>query len=236
MNDRHILHSFEQSLEKLRRDFDVLGERTLEDLQYLRASLSEYDSEFAGRAAGESKKHRERVADLVRVCGDVRNKYHPVARDLALVTSVDHAARHLERTVHQCAVIAKNASRILGLGERPSLHSMLQLYAMAENELADALLAIRTGDARLAEAVRLRDRELDSRFVEEMENVIREMTSSENSVQVRVSLVFILRAIERIGDHAKGMLAPLRARGAGSEAEDTAEDDVPAADGAKEEK
>ncbi len=233
MNDRHILQNFQQALDQLQVDFEAVGNETLLQWQYLRTGLFEFRRELVERVLAENRPLRAHASELVATCSAVRVKYHPVARDLALVLSVDHAARHLERTAHQCSVVAKNTLRLLQLGEKPALLSMRQLYHLAENELADALLAIRTRDAVLADAVRRRDRELDTRFLEEMENVVREMTSSENSVQTRISLVFILRAIERVGDHAKGMLAPLRS--AAEKGDDLPEDDVPSASGGERE-
>ncbi len=114
-----------------------------------------------------------------------------------------HYARRLERVVHQLATMGIHLGHIVRLNAAPDTSTLLPLYLLAEIELRDALLAGRDGDQGLARAVLDRDKELDARFRGELEAVIRDLSLGLHETEVGLSLIFVLRAIERIGDHAK---------------------------------
>lgn len=76
-------------------------------------------------------------------------------------------------------------------------------------ELKDAVLSILRDDEQLAYGVGRKDEELDSMYAKEMERIFHNTSSAMfYNFQTGASLLFILRAIERIGDHAKQLAIP----------------------------
>lgn len=209
MTDSHSPAASMQSALTMIQDRTLcLGAEILKSLQHVRTALFDFELPYVELAltTGEVLKAKARMIECS--CNELLSGYIPHASNWYMAASAAQCAKRLERVVHQSMTIAKNVNRILGLNEYPDVSSILPLYLLAEIELRDALRALQQRDMELARAVCDRDHELDSRFLAEMETVMTDMSAGIHSVQTGMSLLFILRAIERIGDHAKAMASP----------------------------
>lgn len=117
--------------------------------------------------------------------------------------------RRLGRIVHQALIIVQNVQEIAGQVGGDEIEAFKPIYLMAEVEIKDAVLSIMRNDEQLAYGVKKKDEELDSLYAAEMERIFHN-TSSAMFYNFRTgsSMLFILRAIERIGDHAKQLAVP----------------------------
>ncbi len=117
--------------------------------------------------------------------------------------------RRLGRIAHQCSVIVQGIQDIASKVSTEEIAAFKPIFLMAELELKDALLSILRDDEELAYGVCKKDEELDSLYAAEMERIFRNTSDAMfYNFHTGTSLLFILRAIERIGDHAKQLAVP----------------------------
>lgn len=181
---------------------ESLGQDILHAMAHVRTALAEWELPAAERVLREAPSLQAQARDIELSCAAAL----PACRDELARYRLDAAmrgAQRLERVVHQLAAMMIHLGSLLRLNARPDVMALLSLYLLAEIEWRDALLARKNGDFTLARAVLDRDRELDARFRCELENVVRDLSLGLHETEVGLCLIFILRAVERIGDHAK---------------------------------
>lgn len=181
---------------------DALGQDILRAMGHARTALAEWELPATERVLREAPALQAQARDIELSCAAAL----PGCRDELTRFRLDAAIRNaqrLRRVVHQLGAMAMHLGHVLRLNARPDSSALLSLYLLAEIEWRDALLARTTGDTTLARAVLDRDRELDERFRCELENVVRDLSLGLHETEVGLSLIFILRAVERMGDHAK---------------------------------
>lgn len=115
----------------------------------------------------------------------------------------------LSRIVHQMTVLCHNVQEIADGAMQDDIEAFKPVFLMAEVELRDAVLSVLRGDEQLAFGVVKQDEELDSLYAAEMRRIFNKASQAMfYDFRVGTSLLFILRAIERIGDHAKQLAVP----------------------------
>lgn len=115
----------------------------------------------------------------------------------------------LLRVVNQVSTVLQGVQDLSGKIDVHDLTSLKPIFLIAEVELKDAVLSILREDEKLAYSVRQKDKELDVLYQTEMERIFKSATDDLSyNFQTATSLLFILRAIERIGDHAKHLAVP----------------------------
>ncbi len=125
-----------------------------------------------------------------------------------LVLSAQRCSR-LGRIVHQHSTIAQAVNDLQGQITQEEIAAFKPIFLMAEVELKDAILSIMRDDEKLAFGVQKKDEELDTLYMAEMERIFHNTSSAMfYNFQTGTNLLFILRAIERIGDHAKQLAVP----------------------------
>jgi phosphate transport system protein len=129
----------------------------------------------------------------------------PVARDLRFLTSVLKINTDLERM----GDLAKNtAKRTLALLKVPPLKlnvDVPHISSLVEQMLLRALDAFVQEDADLAQQVLQADDEVDALRTAAIGDIVYFMQHNPPLVQAGMEFVFIVRNLERIGDHATNM-------------------------------
>ena len=129
----------------------------------------------------------------------------PVARDLRFLTSVLKINTDLERM----GDLADNlASRAQSLSKLPPLKldiDIPHMSSLVESMLLKSLDAFLRADADLAQEVLMSDDEVDRIRGEAYGEIVAHMQSNPSDVQAGVEMIFVVRNLERIGDHATNM-------------------------------
>jgi phosphate transport system protein len=76
------------------------------------------------------------------------------------------------------------------------------VYDLAVAMVRDAVVAFNVSDLKLALALEERDDELDRIYSEAIRRMIRRSEEDVQHIDDYVDLMFIVRALERVGDHA----------------------------------
>lgn len=133
----------------------------------------------------------------------------PVASDLRAVIALSKIVAELERAGDESKKIALT---VLGLGgrsgERPggaTARDARHLARLAANMFRLALDALDGLDAATAERVIALDRELDDEFADGMRRLLSRAMEDPRQFSVALQAAFVLKALERVGDHARNV-------------------------------
>jgi phosphate transport system protein len=154
----------------------------------------------------------------------------PTARDLRLLTAISKTIGNLERVGDEAARIARTVQRLLNTG----VFSRLRLpvsdvsfeASLATASLRKALDAFARLDTERALEVIKNDNEIDREFDGLMRKLITYMMEDPRTISASIDLVFVAKAIERVGDHAKNLAEQIIYIVKGTDVRHTPVDDV----------
>ncbi|HUG58983.1 MAG TPA: phosphate signaling complex protein PhoU [Candidimonas sp.] len=130
----------------------------------------------------------------------------PTAGDLRLLLSVSKMLTDMERCGDEAEKIAKMARRLHE--SEASYQPVVELRHMAADVTAmirDSLDAFARQDPMHAAQVVRNDKEVDKEWKGALRHIITYMIEDPRTISRSIDLIFIARALERIGDHAKNM-------------------------------
>jgi phosphate transport system protein len=131
----------------------------------------------------------------------------PAASDLRLVMAVSKTVTDLERIGDKAAKIAR-MSRALYEESRlqiPRLSEIRHCADLAISMLNQALDALARNDADAARKVIGEDVAIDEEFRAIMRQLITYMMEDPRTISTAMDIIWIAKAIERVGDHAKNI-------------------------------
>ncbi len=140
-------------------------------------------------------------------CAHIIAKRQPAASDLRLVFGISKIVTDLERAGDEAKKIAKGVRRIYEAGHMPSQYGV-GVRHIAEAALAmirQALDAFARLDAAQAASVIRADDDVDVEFKSIMRQLITHMMEDPRTITTAMDIIWIARAVERIGDHAKNV-------------------------------
>ena len=131
----------------------------------------------------------------------------PTASDLRLVFGVTKIVTDLERIGDEAKKIAKGVRRICEAGLTPEqfgpgIRHIADAVLVMVRESLDALARL---DARQAEKVINDDASVDAEFKAVVRQLITHMMEDPRTISSAMDVIWIARAVERIGDHAKNV-------------------------------
>jgi len=133
----------------------------------------------------------------------------PTAVDLRLLIAVSKAAANLERVGDEAARIARTAQRLVSSGMSSRLRlpvsDLVYVSELATKQLRQALDAFARLDAERALEVLKQDSEIDEEFDGLLRKLITYMMEDPRTITASIDLVFVAKAIERVGDHGKNI-------------------------------
>ncbi len=133
----------------------------------------------------------------------------PVAGDLRAIIAMSKCVAELERAGDEAKKIAKN---VLGTGSHPgpaTARDTRHLGELAVSLLRLALEALDTIDAALCDEVIARDKDLDAEYAAGLRRLLSRAMEGPRHFEVTVEAAFVLKSLERIGDHARNLARPV---------------------------
>ena len=136
-------------------------------------------------------------------------KRGPVARDLRVIMSISKTITDLERIGDEAARIAHLAKAIYeSERSQPSGHLMRDVTTMGQlalEMLQEALESFDTLNTTRARALVCRENELDMEFQSSLRRLATFLLEDARNVGHAIHIVLLIKAIERIGDHARNV-------------------------------
>jgi phosphate transport system protein len=214
----HTVRTFDGELLTLRMRVLEMGGYGIDLLQRAVAALlagSDEEARAVIERSGEVGRYAQSVED--EIVGLIARR-QPVASDLRGILGIGRVATDLERVGNSARKIARLALELQASAPPPARHFYTDVRKMSRLALAmlrDALDAFDRLDARAAGTLAARDRELDGEFQLALRELVTYVMEDPRHLQGTIETVFLLKALERIGDHARNIaaLVPRLARG-----------------------
>jgi phosphate transport system protein len=133
----------------------------------------------------------------------------PTARDLRLLIAISKTIANLERVGDEAARIARTVQRLINTGVSSRLRLPVADISfeadLAIAQLRKALDAFARLDTAQALEVLRADDQIDQEFDGLLRKLITYMMEDPRTISSSIDLVFVAKAIERVGDHAKNL-------------------------------
>jgi phosphate transport system protein len=209
MSDKHLSTQFDTELSSI--SGRVLEMGGLVESQVSRAvhALSQFDGELASQVLREEERVNQMEVEIDRDLSAIIARRQPTARDLRLLIAISKSIANLERVGDEAARIARTVQRLINSGMSTRLRvpvTDLRYEAdLAIAQLRKALDAFARLDTGKALEVLKQDDEIDQEFDGLLRKLITYMMEDPRTISSSIDLVFVAKAIERIGDHGKNL-------------------------------
>jgi phosphate transport system protein len=202
MPGQHILHAFEESLQTLKQDVRTMSSLAQQMVGDAVRGLLERNNDLCNKVIADDYAVDRLEIQVDHDGVEVIMKFSPVAADLRRVLMTIKVGQQLERVADEAVNIARRARKMNQQAPIPETHLVQAIYDLAAAMLRDAVASYNDGDLRLALGIEQRDQELDERHGELIKKMIQRSAEDVQNMQVYVDLMFVVRFLERVGDHA----------------------------------
>jgi phosphate transport system protein len=202
----HISSRYNEDLERLRSSVMEMGGLVERQLVQAIGGLTEPDARVIMRVAQEELQINQLERTIDEDCSRILATRGPTASDLRLIITILKTITDLERIGDEGEKIAAIGAR-LAMRERPSsaYSELRNLGEVVIQMLHDTLDAFARLDVRLALEVVRRDRTVDDEYEAIHRQNITFMMEDPRSIRRALDVMWVVRSLERIGDHAKNV-------------------------------
>ena len=198
----HIVRSFSQDLARLRNFLVEMGGLVESQLALATAALVENDAEAATRAITQDpavdRLEREVETAVIRMLA----LRQPMAMDLRTIVAAMKISSDLERIGDYAANVAKRAGVLAQFRLPYSMGGVAQMSRLVQENLKLVVDAVGENDAAKAAQVWRSDQAVDDLYNVIFRELITYMMEDPRSITPCTHLLFIIKNLERIGDHA----------------------------------
>lgn len=202
----HISRRFNEELERLRSEVLRMGGLVEQHLGVAVEAIVSGDSEMGLRIAAEDYKINQLEVSIDEECTRILATRGPTAGDLRLVIAVIKTITDLERIGDEAEKIARMA-KLIHTAERMHLPrvEVKNAATLTLAMLRKALDSFARLDTRAAFDVVRQDEAVDAEFRGILRQLITFMMEDPRTIRRALDVLWVARALERIGDHAKNV-------------------------------
>jgi phosphate transport system protein len=204
---QHILSRYNEDLERLRTDVLQMGGLAESQLRQALQALATNDADLAAEVASLEVRVNQMEVDIDEECNRTLATRAPAASDLRLVIAIIKTITDVERVGDEAHKIANIVARRSGLerGNIDGYRIVRHLGNVSLSLLHDALDVFARLDAPAAIAAVRRDRQVDEEYDAIQRQCMTFMIEDPRTIRAMIDLMWVARALERIGDHAKNI-------------------------------
>jgi phosphate transport system protein len=209
MSDKHLSTQFDAELSGISNRVLEMGGLVESQVAQSVFALTHFSQETAAQVLLEEERVNQMEVEIDRDLSAIIARRQPTARDLRLLIAISKAIANLERVGDEAARIARTVQKLINAG----LSSRLRLPVadlgfeaeLAIAQLRKALDAFARLDTVRALEVLKQDDQIDQEFDGLLRKLITYMMEDPRTISSSIDLVFVAKAIERVGDHAKNL-------------------------------
>jgi phosphate transport system protein len=207
MADKHLSTQFDSELSAVSTRVMEMGGLVESQIRTAVHALSQFSGEAANQVMAAEARVNMLEVDIDRELSSIIARRQPTARDLRLLIAISKTTANLERAGDEAEKIARMVKSIIDSGEGRTLPaSELRIAAdLASGLLRKALDAFARLDANAAVSILKEDNLIDQEFDGFVRKLITYMMEDPRTISPSLNLLFVAKAIERIGDHAKNI-------------------------------
>ncbi|MFT7724610.1 MAG: phosphate signaling complex protein PhoU [Roseateles sp.] len=209
MTDKHLSTQFDAELSGISTRVLEMGGLVEAQVAQAVQALLDFSADSAGDVLAKEGRVNAMEVEIDRDLSTIIARRQPTARDLRLLIAISKSIANLERVGDEAARIARTVQRLVtgGVSSRMRLPMSDLAYEaeLATGQLRKSLDAFARLDVERALDVLKHDDEIDKEFDGLLRKLITYMMEDPRTISSSIDLVFVAKAIERVGDHAKNL-------------------------------
>ena len=206
--ESHTSKQFDAELEQARKQVLLMGGLVEQQIVYAIEALRRGDAGLTAQVVEvEVEVNRlERTVD--EMCTTVIARRQPNANDLRLIMTMLKVTTDIARIGDEAKKIALYAGQgrsNLGRATLPRLSEITSMADLVKEMLRRALDAFARMDVESAASIAQRDLDVDRSFQSTLRELLTYMIEDPRTISASIDVLFVAKALERIGDHAKNI-------------------------------
>lgn len=195
-------YEFQRELNLLHKDLTKMGAEIEKSMDDMIEALMTQNVELAQEVIDRDQEINQMELKIENECILIIARQQPIATDLRDITSVLKIITDLERIADHCADISKYT---INLSNENYIKPIIHIPEMVEEVkrmVKDAIDSCVNKDVQLAREVWSRDDVVDQYFYMIVDELVEIMTQKPEAVRQCKEFLFIVKYLERMGDHA----------------------------------
>ena len=209
MSDKHLSTQFDAELSGISTRVLEMGGLVEAQVAQAVTALTQFSGDQASAVLQTEERVNAMEVEIDRDLSSIIARRQPTARDLRLLIAISKTIANLERVGDEAARIARTVQRLINSGVSSRLRLPMSDLAfeadLAVASLRKALDAFARLDVERALEVLKQDDAIDKEFDGLLRKLITYMMEDPRTISSSIDLVFVAKAIERVGDHAKNL-------------------------------
>jgi phosphate transport system protein len=209
MTDKHLSTQFDAELSEISSRVLEMGGLVESQVAQAVYALVNFSGETATQVLQQEEVVNRLEVEIDRDLSAIIARRQPTARDLRLLIAISKTIGNLERIGDEASRIARTVQRLINTGVssrmRLPVNDLSFEASLATAQLRKVLDAFARLDTVRALEVLKQDDEIDKEFDGLMRKLITYMMEDPRTISASIDLVFVAKAIERVGDHAKNL-------------------------------
>jgi phosphate transport system protein len=205
MLEGHISRAFDGALAALHIRVVEMGGLVLDQVREAAAAYTEWQVDLAEHVLEREHEVNEYDARLNEEQLTLIARRQPVAGDLRAIIAFSRVVADLERAGDEAKKIART---VVAQAQRPgpaTTRDARHLGQLAVSLLRLSLEAIDRLDVAVADQVIAGDKELDAEYSAGLRRLMTRAMEDPRQVSVALEAAFVLKSLERVGDHARNL-------------------------------
>ncbi|SIS49031.1 MAG: phosphate signaling complex protein PhoU [Thalassolituus maritimus] len=204
--NQHISGQFNADLEAIRNHMMSMGGLVERQVNHAVQAICSGDTQLADDVIRREDDVDKAEVAIDNECTQILVRRQPAASDLRMVLAVSRVVRDLERIGDEASKIAIHTLEVKD-SKNPQFCQQAIRYMGEEvvKMISGALDAFARHDVEGAIDVVRTDKLVDKQYASALRELITYMMEDPRSIGQAINILWILRAIERIGDHARNI-------------------------------
>lgn len=197
-----VRHSFDKDLEQLKELMVKMAGLVEESIENSIIALKKQDIELARQVYESDDIIDELEGKIEKICINLIARQQPLAKDLRSISTALKIITDMERIADQAADIAELTIRMADMKYIKPLIDIPLMAELTKKMVIKAIDSYIKQDIVLAKDVCDSDDEIDQLFSKIVLELINIMKNNPETVEQATDFMFIVKYLERIGDHA----------------------------------
>ncbi len=197
-----VRHSFDKELEYLQDLMVKMAGLVEQSIENSILALKKQDIDLAKKVYYSDDEVDELEGKIEKICINLIARQQPLAKDLRTISTALKIITDMERIADHAADIAELTIRMADAKYVKPLTDIPHMSDLAKKMVAKAIDSYIKQDIVLAKEVCDSDDEVDNLFSKIVLELINIMKNNPETVEQATDFMFIVKYLERIGDHA----------------------------------
>ncbi|SDK49139.1 phosphate transport system protein [Methylophilus rhizosphaerae] len=207
MQFEHTSKQYDVELESVRSKVLEMGGLVEQQIVNALEALTGADIKLAKDVMARDTRVNALEVQVDEDCSHIIARRQPAARDLRMIMMIVKTITDLERIGDEATKIARTAQRIYEQDRlyKPRFNEIKSMVGIVREMLRTSLDSFARLDVSQTVEVAKQDEQVDEQFRAAMRQLITFMLEDPRTISMSLEVLFVAKAIERIGDHAKNI-------------------------------